>query len=189
MNLPFEGDTNDDSGLGNDGTNYGAVFVGGKYGQGLSFDGNDWVDCGTDSSLNISGNRTVEAWLYVDSFSVTRGVFVFKNNNFGVYVLNPSGVVMIWARPGSDNNTGYILSTSTWYHLALTYDGTNIKLFVNGLLEYTTARTINPTGNAFWIGSDTNGAGNYFDGMIDEVRFYNRSLSYSEIKAHALGDY
>ena len=87
---------------------------------------------------------------------------------------------------GVDYSTGGIaaLSLNTWSHLAATYDGTTIRLYVNGVEAGTAAgagalpESANPLrigGNAVW--------GEYFKGRIDEVRIYNRALSAAEITA------
>src|SRR6185295_18639269 len=71
---------------------------------------------------------------------------------------------------------------NAWSHLAATYDGTNLRFYVNGVLVTAKAtsgampNTANPLrigGNAIW--------GEYFSGLIDEVRVYNRALGAGEI--------
>ncbi len=70
-----------------------------------------------------------------------------------------------------------------WYHLAMTYDGSALKLFVNG--QFKNANIINKPLNvntrSFSIGSD-NGAQKHFNGLIDEVKYYNTALSAIEIQ-------
>jgi hypothetical protein len=67
----FEGDAKDSSGYGNDGTIYGATFVGGKFGKALSFDGvDDYVEVPDSPQLSGSGkDLTVEAWIKQDRLS------------------------------------------------------------------------------------------------------------------------
>jgi len=73
---------------------------------------------------------------------------------------------------------------NAWTHVALTYDGAALRLYVNGTQVSTTdlagpmASSTNPLrigGNSVW--------GEYFKGLIDEVRIYNRPLAPSEIQA------
>ena len=70
-----------------------------------------------------------------------------------------------------------------WTHLAVTYDGTTLRMFVNGVqvrtqsapgATITSGGALRIGGNAFW--------GEYFKGLIDEVRIYNRALPVSEIQ-------
>jgi hydrogenase maturation factor HypE len=72
---------------------------------------------------------------------------------------------------------------NAWTHLAATYDGANLRIFVNGVqvgaLAQTgnmlvSARTLRIGGNSVW--------GEYFNGVIDDVRVYNRALSAAEIQ-------
>jgi hypothetical protein len=76
------------------------------------------------------------------------------------------------------------LTAGAWVHLAMTYDGINMKLYVNGALVATTpisgaeASSTSPLtlgGDRIW--------GEYFQGLIDDVRVYNRALSQSEIQS------
>lgn len=78
-----------------------------------------------------------------------------------------------------------ILTTNKWYHYTMTYNGTNIKFFWNGVLQATTAATGTITTNAeiLSIGAK-NTAGvvsNYFDGSVGEVQVYNRGLTDGEV--------
>jgi len=73
------------------------------------------------------------------------------------------------------------LNANTWYHVAATYDGSNMKIYINGILDATKAQTgsVNSTG-AFNVGYLYNTSRN-FNGKIDEVRVWKRSLSQTEI--------
>ena len=77
---------------------------------------------------------------------------------------------------------------NTWTHLATTYDGANMRFYVNGVLVGTTpgTGTINAANGALRIGGNNSaplGQGEFFKGLIDEVRIYNRALSSAEITA------
>ena len=73
---------------------------------------------------------------------------------------------------------------NAWTHVALTYDGATQRLFVNGTQAATraTTGTIQATDNPLWIGGNSP-YGEYFKGLIDEVRVYNRALTQAEIQA------
>jgi hypothetical protein len=79
---------------------------------------------------------------------------------------------------------GARLTANVWAHLAATYDGAMLRLYVNGVqvasraqtgLITTTTGPLRTGGNAIW--------GEYFQGRLDEVRVYNRALSQAEIQA------
>ncbi len=73
---------------------------------------------------------------------------------------------------------------NAWTHVALTYDGATQRLFVNGTQVATraTTGTIQATNNPLWIGGN-NPYGEYFTGLIDDVRVYNRALTQTDIQA------
>jgi hypothetical protein len=76
------------------------------------------------------------------------------------------------------------LATNTWIHLAGSYDGITLRLYVNGLLVNTRVQTglITVSTNPLQIGGDTI-YGQYFQGKIDEIRVYNRALGLLEIQS------
>jgi hypothetical protein len=85
-----------------------------------------------------------------------------------------------WAGPQHDQSEriwGVKVAANTWAHLAATYDGTTIRLYVNGVQVATGAQTaaISTSTSALAIGA--NFYGEYFNGLIDEVRIYNRALT------------
>ena len=71
-----------------------------------------------------------------------------------------------------------------WSYVALTYDGSTLRLFVNGTQVATRAMTgtIETTENPLWFGGN-HPYGEYFDGLIDEARVYDRALAEAEIRA------
>jgi len=75
------------------------------------------------------------------------------------------------------------LTANTWAHLAATYDGATMRLYVNGVLVASRAQAgaSATSANPLQIGGDSI-YGQYFTGMIDEVRIYNRALSVTEIQ-------
>ena len=81
---------------------------------------------------------------------------------------------------------GYKFTPNTWFFVAGTWDGSNMKLYVNGVLVGSTAQTIvpNPQYSTF-IGTDPSNPtqNNPFEGEIADVRIYNRALSAAEIQA------
>jgi hypothetical protein len=135
----------DRSGNGNNGTLYNnPTWVDGKFGKALSFNGNNWVDCGTNSSLNTPPQFTQEAWIYPA---------ITDNNYHGFLGYQPSGNSIrsaclyvyqkyrIHAGFGDENNwdsfiTDNVISENTWNHIVATFDGTYYKIYVNGVEKY-----------------------------------------------------
>jgi hypothetical protein len=81
-------------------------------------------------------------------------------------------------------NAGDGLPVNTWTYLTGTFDGTTMRLYVNGNLVGTleTSAPIDVTDGVLRIGADHSWPGEAFPGAIDEVRIYNRALSQSEIQ-------
>ena len=77
------------------------------------------------------------------------------------------------------------LTLNTWIHLAATYDGTTLRLYVNGVQVATKATTgaIRVSTGALRIGGNSVWTNEWFAGLIDEVRVYNKALTATEIQA------
>jgi len=181
----------DASGGHRDGSVREAQFVAGKYGHALSFDGvNDWVTIADADALDLSTAMTLEAWVQPSAIAGWRTVLMKEAASSAAYELyanedtnRPSAYFVAGTTFKGVTGTA-VLPTSAWTHLAATYDGTNMRLYVNGVLARTVARTgtINNSAAPLRIGGN-NEWGEFFAGLIDEVRVYNRALSQAEIQA------
>jgi len=188
----YEGDlTVEDTWGDNHGTRYGAQPVVGKVGMALAFDGvNDYMEIPDSPSLDITDEITIEAWIKLDTF-VYGSAFVRKGkwasyslqlNWYGWYTGDPKVAVF-----GVNDFAGRVRSTTefvpgVWYHIVGTFDGSALKIYVNGVLEGTRAWTgsITPTTEVIRIGEDF--WNHWLDGVVDEVRIYNRALSATEVQ-------
>jgi len=185
----------DASGNGNNGTISGATWTTGKYGTGLSFNGsNSIININNSSSLNLTTTMTLEAWVYPTLLDNLWQDVIYKYND--VYYLEavsqqntgtasvPAGGLTLTS--GADNFVpGLVpLSSNTWSYLSATYDGKTNRLYVNGVQVNTLAETGVMTNSAspLQIGGD-NVYGQFFSGLIDEVRVYNVTLTASQIQA------
>jgi methionine-rich copper-binding protein CopC len=180
----------DSSGFGNHGTISGATWINaGRFGKALTFDGvNDWVTVPDAASLDLTNGMTLQAWVYPTA--AADGTVVTKQTTGGlVYSLYsyddaPIPVAYVDATSYWTASGAAPLPLNAWSHLAATYDGTTLRLFVNGTLAgsravgnaiLASAGPLRIGGNSIW--------GEYFQGLIDEVRIYNRALVASEIAA------
>ncbi len=190
----------DESGTGNAGLVIGPTWTtSGKYGGALEFNGsNDWVLINDSESLHLTNAMTLEAW--VDPFTLPSSPcepsstcywmdVVYKDSDR--YYMEASSSVNQAPEVGgifADGKHIVIapapLATNAWTHLAVTYDGAMLKLYVNGVLVTNTPVTslITTSTNPLFIGGDQT-MGQYFHGRIDEVRVYNRALSAAEVQA------
>ncbi|MBI2024266.1 LamG domain-containing protein [Candidatus Giovannonibacteria bacterium] len=186
----------DRSGQGNHGTlTNGPAKVAGKLGQALSFDGvDDLVNAGSASVLNMTGPHALSAWVRRDgtgtaytSYVLIAGKFDGDDNGYGLFYKASTGDFSAAVRSGG----GFFESvfsaggTGEWYHLVERFDGTNVKLYINGVEKDSDAAGISGSNVNFNIGGGWFKAGGYqsrFNGLIDDVRVYNRALSADEIK-------
>jgi hypothetical protein len=181
----------DGSGNGNNGAISGASWsASGVYGGALSFDGvNDIVNVADSASIDLTTGMTLEAWVYPLELTSWRTILAKETTGGIVYALFGNSS---FDRPVGEARTSILydvagtakLPINTWSHLATTYDGANLRFYVNGTLVATRAATgdIATSSGALRIGATTVW-GEYFRGLIDEVRIYNRALSASEVQA------
>ena len=179
------------SGNGNNGTINGATWTtSGKYGNALSFNGtNALVTVNNAASLQLTSAMTLEAWVYPTTVnSAWRDVIYKGNDNYYL-----EGTSSNSSRPAAGAILGGVygevygtaaLTANTWAHLAVTYDGTTMQLYVNGVQVASHAQTgaIATSTNPLQIGGDSL-YGQYFAGRIDEIRIYNRGLGVGEVQS------
>jgi glucose/arabinose dehydrogenase/chitodextrinase len=183
---------NDLSGNGNNGTITGAAWTpAGRFGGALSFNGtSNRVQIPASSSLNLSTAMTLEAWIFPTA--TQSGWRTIMQREADAYFLNASngnGPLLPGGGGTFGGSIGYASGAvanpvNAWTHVALTYDGAMLRLYVNGVLASNVVQTggIQTNGNPLSIGG--NGPyGEFFQGVIDNVRVYNRALSEGEIQA------
>ena len=180
----------DASGNGNNGTISGATWTtSGKYGNALSFNRtNALVTINNAATLQLTTGMTLEAWAYPTKvYSAWQDVIYKGNDNYYLEgTSNPSGFpAMGGTLPNAPPLYGTgVLALNTWAHLAATYDGATMRLYVNGVQVASRAQTgtIVTSTDPLQIGGDSI-YGQYFTGRIDEVRIYNRALSAAQIQS------
>jgi hypothetical protein len=177
----------DASGNANNGTLQGGTSwtTSGKYGNAILFNGTSgYVNVPSSSSLQLASAITLEAWVNPSLLSgVWRDVIYKGQDNYYLEADSTSGKPATRTTPdGALFGTGS-LTINTWSHLAATYDGTTLRLYVNGVQVSSRAQTgaIAVSTNPLQIGGDTF-YGQYFLGRIDEIRVYNRALSAAQIQ-------
>jgi hypothetical protein len=153
----------------------------------MSFDGSsEYIDLGSDTSLNIGGNLTISAWVYVDAhknFNFIISKFTdASNRNYELYVRNEGNVTFV-SNSDSTNSTTTI-PINTWTHVAVTVQSgvTNgTKFYFNGTLDTTTGTTtvVSQT-NATTIGRRSTGSYN-FNGKLDHIAIFDYALSALQI--------
>lgn len=163
----------------------------------LYFDGNvssNYIDCGTDASLNITGSITIEAWINVDATSFQSWRRIVEKDWASSYFLGSGdGTNNFSIAFGMDanNNVSNVLQTGSnviapniWNHVAGVWDGVNLYIYVNGILEASMpwSTTVNGTSNSMQIGRYIGGGSYYFRGNIDEVRIWDIARTPSQLQ-------
>ncbi len=202
----FEGNANDWSGGGYNGTVYGATLAAGRFGQCYSFTLDDYIGIGTNAAFSIQAadftvrvvikfNSTTQKYLmskvyqvaipvkYEWSIGTLAGVIIFriyKNTGDGAVYASLDSISTI-----NDNNQ---------HDVAFTWDvsETTLKCYIDGVLESTTSTTAGTketsrASTLFDIGWMDQETGTYWEGLIDEVQIFTSCLTAGEIRALMLG--
>jgi hypothetical protein len=183
----------DASGTGNLGTIANATrTTAGKYGGALSFNGtNSWVTVPDANSLDLTNAMTLEAWVRPSALDGYRTALLKETTGnlvYGMYAASAFGGSSVMRPSAWINVTGLgptvALPVNGWSHIATTYDRTTWRFYVNGTQVASKAMTtaipvsagpLRIGGNSIWS--------EWFAGLIDDVRVYNRALTATEIVA------
>jgi uncharacterized repeat protein (TIGR01451 family) len=185
---------------GNDGTHVsGPTPVAGHVAGALNFDGiNDFVNI-PSAIIDVRQPYTLDAWIFLrtDRGGVMGNVQVILNKDarlvggsvdLGFFITNRHGITRrlgvhhVGATVEGVFSSGQI-PLNQWTHVAVTYDGigTN-RFYINGQLDTTASQSDGTNGATAWEIGGGDPAGEFFDGLIDEVEIFNRALSASEIQ-------
>ena len=148
---------------------------------------------GVDDYIKVYGFRgpsdvlTLSAWVNLKSYNSDRSIVFRKYNGFYLSVNSTGKVSSYWygtSSPGYHNSTSSV-PLNTWCHIASVWDGSHVKLYLNGALDKSIACTTPGISNDDYmdIGFDDGGGGyRYIDGKIDDLRIYATALSDEDIK-------
>lgn len=184
------GNANDSTGNGNNGTpTAGAVLTTDKNSvanQAYDFNGTSGDIAVTNVTLpSGNSNFTISAWINLNTLSGGNDM-IFQWGNAGAKT-----TMSLFKESGADKLTlvddltlwkSTTSLTTGWTYVVGTYDGTNMRLYIDGVLDNTilTGYTLNLGGGNGHIGSQL-GTINWFPGKIDEVRIYNVALNQESI--------
>ncbi|HYF75091.1 MAG TPA: LamG-like jellyroll fold domain-containing protein [Candidatus Nitrosocosmicus sp.] len=212
----FEGGLEDMSGYGNNGTPVsakgGLTYVDGIAGKALLWDGASYIEVNDSDSLDMDNGFTCSVWLKLDERKNT-GVdyqpivdkrdgdsFLWKGRSAYLVKLGfDDKAVLELHRGGKDKGTGEnggfaaLRPANKWYMLTITASGADMKLYLDGVLKQTVAKSnyIPHSLGSLLIGiiRNVNNVTSYFKGTMDELRLYNYELTPVEVQAlYALQD-
>jgi hypothetical protein len=188
----FDNNATDSSGNGNNGTLGGGATYNatGKIGAALSLDGiDDFVDCGNKASLNITDTVTVAAWIKTsDTGNAQSNEYVSKGDESYCIKHNTGNFIEFFIYDGANWNAAQtaVLTTAfnnVWHHLAGTFDGTQVKLYLDGKLVGSRLYSgpIAVATQNLNIGRNSRYTDRLYYGLIDDVRIYHGVLPSAEI--------
>jgi len=186
----LDGDATDTSDNGDDGTVYGAIATKDRFfrtGKAMSFDGvNDYINL---TAHNILQNGFTECAItgWINCSAMTTNMMIFARGDLGpqhaLYITSSQAIIFRLTTTSSVSITGGSLEVNKWYFVAGVYDGSVMRIYINGenVGSATQTGTLNDGGdNNEYIG--VRGTTNYFNGKISDLRIYDEALTESEIK-------
>ncbi|MBN2181039.1 MAG: LamG domain-containing protein, partial [Sedimentisphaerales bacterium] len=147
----------------------------------------EYVDCGNNAAFDITDAITLSAWIKTaDSGNGENNPFVSKGNSAYAIKHYSGNNLQFFIYDGNWFNANAAVDSSfngDWRHVAGTYDGSELRLYVDGGLRDTNthAGTIEVHTDNLAIGWNSEETGRFYNGAIDEVKIFNRALSEGEI--------
>jgi hypothetical protein len=164
------------------------TYVTGVAGMALSLDGvDDYVNCGNDARFDITEQITLAAWVNTaDAGNGENNPFVGKGDHTYAIKHSANDELQFFIYDGAWFTANVNVDSSfdgDWQFVAGTYDGSELKLYINGGVGAVRAHvgTIETRTHNLTIGTNSEATGRFYNGAIDDVRIYNRALSEGEI--------
>ena len=187
---PLNGNALDESGNEHNGTAHGSVqYVAGKIGQCASLDGTDaYINVPDSDQLDVS-TFTISLWMKPASLPSINMYMVSKtstgqDDGVCLFLQNDGKLVLHWEVSNTDYNltSNEAVEAGKWTHVVATYDGSVDRIYINGSQDNIKNINKSPpkTDYPFQIGVAASQY-RFFEGLIDEVRLYDYSLSNSEV--------
>jgi hypothetical protein len=196
---PFNGNANDESGNGNNGTVNGATLTTDRFGNvnsAYSFDGvNDEISANIPLLPIGNSNRTLVTWINtnVSGFNYNNshpylGTIAAYGNSAGGNVIFPQMIennnFKAYFESGSSSNqlfSNTAINNGDWHCIVTTFNGLNVKMYIDGVLNATTSNITLITANSVFGIGYCPWANIHFQGKIDDISIYNRALTSQEI--------
>jgi len=175
------------SGQGSDAALHGAELIERGEGRALALDGvHDWVDCGAGSALDLTDAVTLEAWVRPETIPAGEPLIVGKSTESYGLTFYRDGQCW-WYISSGGNNLKAPLAIDSWNHVAGTFDGETMAIYLNGELITSRASQFRSIehGGRFSIGARLDDIGQptgpHFRGAVDDVRMYDHALTAEEV--------
>lgn len=196
--LPFDGNTGDSSTHGTDGVNSGATLTSDRN----SDPTNAYFFNGSGTQIYVPDVASLDVTNVTLAFWFRPGVLAQYNNmvnkfgrsgniSFGSHIGDASRTDKVCFRISTDGTLGALtdlystngVAVDEWHHFCGTYDGVEMRLYLDGMLNSSQAKTgnIHVSSEALRVGTYSYYSGWYFNGTLDEVALWNRTLSPTEV--------
>lgn len=153
-----------------------------KYGSySMKFRGaNEFINTSTSSDFNLTGDFTVEFWVYLNSLNYATIMHINADGSQGLHIYHADGALILDNGLAADYNSGPVLSLNTWTHIAICKQGSTLYIFKDGsLLNSRTAQSYGAA-NRCRIGRLLNGTiTGDFNGYIDDLRITKSVARYT----------
>ncbi len=183
-----------DSAASNDGTVNNVTWTTGPLGGALELDGtNGYVSVPSAPTLQLTSALTIAGWVKGDVWGTGSDVDIIARkgdgdpNNYQFAIKNGLATMFLDDSDSAGLSGNTVLSSGHWYHVAATWNGSEVRIYVDGVLDKDP-----PDLRGGTIGTDTRplyiggrGTSDVLDGIVDDVRIYNRALSAAEVAALA----
>ena len=188
VHFPFnegKGDVIKDLVKGRTGKIHGAKWVKTEFGPGLSFDGvKAFVDCFEGKSLGLTNQLSMCAWIKPTAVPKTETLIAGESQHFYGLTYYKNEKVHFYSAHEGSLSANHPIPINIWTHAAGTFDGKEIKIYINGILRRTKLKKPShpdlTSKLRFRIGGQDR-EGTHFKGIIRGVRVYNRALDQDEI--------
>jgi len=158
----------------------------------LNFNGSNYIEAASTPTISLINALTVEAWVKTDNagstqYIVTKGTDDLSNGQYGMVIVGGKFQFHLFQSGHQTALSTTNVQSGVWYHVAGTWDGTTLKIYVNGVLENQNLYTGPMTSNNQALHIGNLGKPNFqyhFRGNIDEVRIWNTARSAAQILAN-----
>lgn len=190
---PIDGNAKDSSGNNNDCQVNGASIIQNRLGKpdsAYAFNGsNNYLNCGNSTNLDITQSITLSAWVKhrTGTPSSWEDMFMKGNTSYGFQFYATQGFFTFHLTSNGWRNLSANIKPTAgqWYHIVGTYDGSTQKIYVDGKLNNTSAwagKIESHPNDPLTVGYKVASDNSYFNGELDEIRIYNRTLSESDVQ-------
>jgi hypothetical protein len=171
------------------GTDTSISYVAGKISNCASFNGSSSKIVLGPTTFDFANTWAISMWVKFNAVNVIQNMLSCTSPNYIRCGLDASGHLEFVNNDSSGSTIKYytgtsVLTTATWYHVVWTWDGTNAKIYLNGVEESYTKGTdasgaMTNSSRTFYLGCNNNATGAWLNGYLDDVRLLGYSGAYS----------